>query len=221
VIGSYPPASGDTPAPGNPPAAGKPSAAARPSAAGNPPLAQLVRAVSDAVPRHPPTTIVGVDGPSGSGKTTLAERLRAALAPDLAVAVLHMDDLYPGWDGLTDGVPNLLRWVLEPLAAGRPAGYRRFDWVADSFAVWHDLPPVKVLIVEGVGSGAAAVAPLLDLLWWIEAPQPVRFERGIARDGEAYRPNWERWAVQERSMFARDRTRERADVRLDGTAPIR
>jgi hypothetical protein len=37
---------------------------------------------------------------------------------------------------------------------------------------------------------------------------------GIARDGEAYRPHWERWAAQERAHFAAEGTRERADLRL-------
>ena len=43
----------------------------------------------------------------------------------------------------------------------------------------------------------------------------MRFARGIARDGEAYRPHWERWARQEDALFAADRTRDRADVVLD------
>ena len=36
--------------------------------------------------------------------------------------------------------------------------------------------------------------------------------RGLARDGELYRPHWERWAAQEEALFAADRTRDRADV---------
>ncbi len=39
--------------------------------------------------------------------------------------------------------------------------------------------------------------------------------RGIARDGEAYRPHWERWAEQEARLYAADRTRERADLVID------
>jgi hypothetical protein len=42
----------------------------------------------------------------------------------------------------------------------------------------------------------------------------------MARDGEAYRPHWERWAVQEAQHFAREGTRERADVRLHGQAVL-
>jgi hypothetical protein len=53
---------------------------------------------------------------------------------------------------------------------------------------------------------------------WVEADRAVRFARGIDRDGEAYRPHWERWARQEESLFAADRTRDGADVVLDTTA---
>ena len=44
--------------------------------------------------------VVTVDGYSGSGKSTLARALAAA---DSAWQVLHMDDWYPGWDGLDAG----------------------------------------------------------------------------------------------------------------------
>jgi uridine kinase len=157
--------------------------------------------------------IVAIDGPSGSGKTELAGRLAARLA----APVVHMDDLYPGWDGLADAVPALVGWLLAPLAAGRPAGYRRFDWVRGEYAEWREVPPASDLLVEGVGSGARACAPYVSLLVWVEAPREVRFARGIARDGEAYRPHWERWARQEEAMFAAEGTRARADVIIDGT----
>lgn len=188
-------------------------------------LAALVETIAGLVPRHSTTAVVAIDGPSGSGKSTLAQQLADALAFDGSagrrVAVLHLDDLLPGWDGLAEVVPNLLRWVLQPLGTGRPARYQRYDWEADHFAEWHQLPVVEVLIVEGVGSGAREAAPWLDLLLWIQAPRAIRFDRGIARDGPAYLPNWERWAIQEAAMFAREQTLERADIRVDGTQPIR
>ncbi|WP_169726913.1 uridine kinase family protein [Nakamurella lactea] len=187
----------------------------------NPSLTEVANTILALDPRHPPTAVVAIDGPSGSGKTTLADRLGDAVAArHRSVALIHVDDLLAGWDGLADLPGDLLRWVLEPVAAGRRARYHRYDWTADRYAEWCEVPAAQVLIVEGVGSGALTAAPLLDLLLWVEAPEPIRFDRGIARDGEAYRPNWQRWALQEAAMFAGDRTRERADVRLDGTAPV-
>jgi len=55
---------------------------------------------------------------------------------------------------------------------------------------------------------------------WVEAPAPLRLERGIARDGEALRAEWQRWMVVETDHFAREGTRARADVLVDGTAGL-
>lgn len=156
-----------------------------------------------------------MDGPSGSGKTTLAGRLGAALdAP-----VLHLDDAYPGWDGLAAVVPLLRDGVVAPLLAGRDAAHPRWDWArsAPADVVVVGRPPV--LVLDGVGSGARSIARHAVLLVWVEAPRDVRHARGLARDGETYRPHWERWAAQERRHFAAEGTRARADVVVDGGAP--
>jgi uridine kinase len=160
---------------------------------------------------------VCVDGPSGSGKTMLAGRLTAALGDP---PLVHMDDLYPGWDGLADAVPLLHDRVVAPLAAGHPARYRRYDWDRGTYAEEHDLGIPPLLVVEGVAAGARPVAAWTNLLVWVEAPGDERFRRGIARDGEAYRPHWERWARQEAAHFAVDGTRDRADVRVDGAPGV-
>ena len=157
------------------------------------------------------TRVVAVDGPSGSGKSTFADHLSAALD---GAPVVRMDDLYPGWDGLDDAVPRLLEWVLLPLSAGAPARYRRYDWDAGRYAEWHEVPTSDVVVVEGVASGARAGVPYVSLLVWVDAALDVRFERGMARDGEGYRPHWERWAAQEERHFAAEGTRARADVRV-------
>ena len=182
------------------------------------PLVQLSE-LADRVRRTPPrcgaTRLVCVDGPSGSGKSTLAGRLAAALDDP---PLVHMDDLFPGWDGLAEAVPLLHDQIVAPLAAGRPARYRRYDWDVGEFAETHDLGTPPLLVVEGVAAASAAVAPYACLLVWVEAPRDERFRRGIERDGEAYRPHWERWARQEAAHFAADGTRARADVRVNGAA---
>ncbi len=127
-----------------------------------------------------------------------------------------MDALYPGWDGLAEAPALLVEQVLRPLAEHRPAAYRRWHWEEHRWAESHPVAADPVLLVEGVGSGALACAPYLSALVWIEAPREERMRRGIERDGETYRPHWERWARQETSMFASDRTRERADLLVDG-----
>jgi hypothetical protein len=160
--------------------------------------------------------LVCVDGPAGSGKTTLAARVGEALdAP-----VLHLDDLYEGWSGLDGVFERLEAQVLTPLSEGRDARYQRYDWHEGRFADWVDLPVPSALVVEGCGSADTAVEGRTSLIVWVEAPEAARLERGLARDGEALRPQWLRWMALEAGHFARNRTRERADVVVDGCTPL-
>lgn len=180
----------------------------------------LLRLAAAGPPCAGRTRVIAVDGPSGSGKTLLATRLARLLGD---APVVHLDDLYAGWDGLEAAPPRAAAWVLAPLAdpAGHP-GLRRWDWARGGYREWHPLPPdPEWLIFEGVGSGAQATARYATLLVWLEAPEEVRFARAMARDGETFRPHWRRWAEQERVHFARERTRERATMVLDtgGTLP--
>ena len=73
------------------------------------------------------------------------------------------------------------------------------------------------MIVEGAGAGARRCAPYLAVLVWVEADEDVRRDRALARDGDRYAPHWDRWARQERTHFAREGTRQRADLVLDTT----
>ena len=179
---------------------------------------RAVALVAAAAPRCGTTHVVAVDGPSGAGKSVFAAALAARLGDP---QVVHMDDLYPGWDGLAEAVPRLHDQVLAPLARGERAAYQRYDWDRGGYAEWHDVPAAPVLVVEGVGCGARACAPYLSVLVWVEAGRELRFARGMERDGETYRPHWERWAVQEEALFAAEGTRGRADlvVRTDQAAP--
>lgn len=172
-------------------------------------VAARVRAAS---PRLGPVRLVCVDGPAGSGKSTLARRLGDVLD----ATVLQVDDLLAGWSDLEGVWDRVAAQVLEPLAAGRPGRYRRYDWVAADFAEWHDVPVPDVLVLEGCGSARSAVDDVAVLRVWVEAPRDERLARGIARDGEDQRDHWLAWMADEDRHFARERTRERADVRVDG-----
>lgn len=170
----------------------------------------------DLVRSRPPTLgsgrLVCVDGPAGSGKTTLAGRI-GALA---AAPVLHMDDLYDGWDGLPRVGEQLARLLL-PLSRGETGTYRRYDWHAGAYAETVAVAPAPLLVLEGVGAGLAAYSSLVGVLVWVEAPAGLRLERGLARDGAEAEPHWRRWTVAEAAHFAADRTPERADLLVDGT----
>ncbi len=159
--------------------------------------------------------LVCIDGPAGSGKTTLATAVAGAVS---GASVVHMDDLYPGWSGL-GRVDAQLEDLLVPLGEGRPGSYRRYDWHAGEFAETVRVAPASLLVLEGVGSGAERFGELHTVLVWVEAPYAERLRRGIERDGDAFAPHWEQWARDEHDLFARERTRERADLVLDGTSP--
>ncbi len=171
--------------------------------------------------------LVCVDGPAGSGKTTLGaaleRRFRDALgAADAATALaqvrlLHMDDLYDGWSGLETGRGQLASSVLEPLRSGRPGHYRRYDWHRLAYAEDLVVEPCEVLVVEGVGSTNPVHDDVTTCRVWVEAPPEIRTGRGLARDGERLREHWLAWQEQEDALFAREGTRERADVVVDGT----
>jgi hypothetical protein len=197
---------------------------------------RVVELLSTAPVRAGRTRVLAVDGPSGAGKTTLAEAVRAELSrrrgdlpagpdaagPPIEVPVVHLDSIYPGWDGLAASIPRLVEWVLQPLAAGRPVGYHRYDWERGEYAEWVAVPtdPVPpVLIVEGSGAGALPCAPYLSLLVWLEAPARLRFERAMARDGDTYRPHWQRWAGQEVRYAAEHDPRRRAGLCLGTQDP--
>lgn len=179
--------------------------------------AQLVAGLLDEPARLGRVRLVTVDGPAGSGKTTTAARLVAAAAEaGRSAAVVHMDDLYAGWDGFEPTLwPRVRTQVLDPLRRGRAGRFQRYDWGLARFDGWVDVPPVDVLVLEGCGSCPRAVDPLTSLRLWVEAPPAVRLARGLARDGAAAEPHWRTWMRDEQAYFAAQGTRGRCDVVLD------
>lgn len=182
---------------------------------------RVAAAVAEHVARAPArlgrVRLVCVDGPAGSGKTTLADELRGALvARGVEPAVVHLDDLYEGWHGLEGSLwPRLAAQVLEPLRHGRPGRLQRYDWTAGRFGGWQDVPVPDVLVVEGCGAAQREADAVASLRVWVEAPPDVRLARWVARDGAADAAHHAAWRADERVHFARERTRERADLHVD------
>jgi hypothetical protein len=167
-----------------------------------------------------PVRLVAVDGPAGSGKTTFAGLLhRAVLKTGARAHSVHVDDLLQGWGDLPSFWPRLERWVLDPLRRGVEAAYRTYDWHAEAFRPeWTPLGVPDVLIVEGVSSARAVVRPELTLSVFVLAERELRLARGMDRDGEALRPHWLRWMVEEDAHFARDDTAAHVDLLVDGAS---
>ncbi len=178
---------------------------------------QLTELVLDRPPTLGPTRFVCVDGPASAGKTTLGRALRTAAEVRASVRLLHMDDMYEGWHGLGSVSARVERDLVEALRHGRPGRYQRYDWHLQRFAEWHTVEPVDLLVLEGVGSGARSYHRLVTALVWVDAPRDLRIARGIERDGQSVLPHWLAWMDDEEVLFAREDTRARADVVVDGT----
>lgn len=170
--------------------------------------ATLAGHIRNLKPRCGSHIVVAIDGAAGSGKTTLGR----SLAGELDATLVQMETIYPGWDGLDEAATLLVRDVLEPFARGEVGSVRPWDWEQSCEGEPMFIIPVSIVIVEGVGSGAAAAALHLSLLVWLEANAAVRRRRAIARDGDMFAPHWESWAAQEDAMFAREQTRERSEL---------
>jgi uridine kinase len=165
---------------------------------------------------RPPTLgtgrLVCVDGPAGAGKTTLALDI-ARQAP--GALVLHTDEMLEGWGGLP-GLGQSVCDLLAPLSQGLAGRWRRWDWHASDWAATETVRPTDLLVLEGVGSAPVGCAQLVTTLVWVETPRDTRLTRWWDRDGEAQRPYWDAWLADEAALHARDRTRERADLVVDG-----
>jgi uridine kinase len=180
------------------------------------------------------TVLVAIDGCGGAGKSFLAHSVAHALASaGTPATVVHVDDFFLPSAQRPCGPPaekpvggdfdwrRLRDQVLAPLRRGEPAQYERYDWSLDALAETHTLRPGQVVIVEGIYASRLEIAGLYDLLVWVECPRELRLTRGLARDGEHARGQWERdWMPAEDRYVAEHRPHERAHVVIDGTSGL-
>lgn len=180
--------------------------------------------------------VLALDGPSGAGKTALA----TALALRTGASVLEGDDFYspllgsqtlahasarPVAELAADGVVDWRRLRLEglePLAAGRPARYRRYDWSADDGRLEAGevvVPAGPLVVVEGVYTARPELADLVDLPVRVHAPAGLRARRVLERDGDS--GGWTAvWSAAERHYFTNVRPDGDFALHLDGAAPL-
>jgi anthranilate synthase component 1/para-aminobenzoate synthetase len=166
----------------------------------------------------PAPVIIAIDGRSGAGKTTLAVELAARLRAHHKVSLFHLEDIYPGWNGLAAGVERYVSTVLGPLSQGEAATWISWDWEKHYDGDPRVTLPAEIVIVEGVGAAAAEARPLLSAVIWAESPDDVRRTRALERDGATYEPYWDQWAAQEEEWLAVDDVPRHADVRVNNLA---
>ncbi|MDH6277483.1 uridine kinase [Aurantimicrobium minutum] len=145
--------------------------------------------------RHAPAPTFLIDGPSGSGKTTLAAEIEKHWNSAVKLQVVHMDDLYPGWDGLAEGSATALA-LLHERATGVDTHWQRYDWATEKFTQWHSVDAREPLLIEGCGSMALGSESLSQVRIWLDAETELRRERALSRAGENFAEHWTQWDVQ-------------------------
>ena len=178
--------------------------------------AHLVNKLIGMVDEGVTSPILLIDGRAGSGKSTLAEAVQRGFFKlgESLPRVVHMDDLYQGWDGLDAGADYLNRFVLAPLGRREGASWQEWDWSQNERSgQWREFRGGTPLIIEGCGALNGVSAEAADLRVWLEVGEEVRHERWIKREGnDEY---WGRWAAQEVEFYAREKSSDLADITLE------
>nr|WP_209436255.1 hypothetical protein [Kocuria subflava] len=156
--------------------------------------------------------LIGIDGRSGAGKTSLAQQLSEVLSVTRDVVTFHLEDIYPGWDGLAQGIEIYNDSILACLREEQDAYWTAWDWLADSPGGPRLTRCAEIVILEGVGACNWVAREVLDVSVWVELPESQRRTRALSRDGNTYQEFWERWAQQESQYLEADPVWESADI---------
>ena len=159
--------------------------------------------------------VIAIDGPAGSGKSTLAGEVARAFAGNYSIEVIHLDELYRGWENpLNDELFEKLLSLIAAQKSDKVIDLAIYDWSLESFAGSRQVKPAQLLIIEGVGSCNISIREKLTTSIWLDIDQQVGLTRVLARDGEAIRNEMVKWQEMESKYFAKDLTRESADFIL-------
>lgn len=167
-----------------------------------------------------PSPVVLIDGRAGSGKSSLAKLLEDKSFKEFGRAprIIHMDDLYPGWDGLRAGSLYLVDSILTPLRSRGIAEWQIWDWeygrrgANDPGNGWRSFTGDNLLIVEGCGSISMRSADFADLCIWVDADLEKRKLRFLERDAGHYAEHWGSWSIQEDEYYESEKSRSLCDV---------
>ena len=154
------------------------------------------------------TRWVGIDGFGAAGKSTLAREIAAVLPGSVVIAV---DDF--GRAGLRGWDRDLFTArVLQPLLAGRPGRYQRWDLSTDSGTDWVEVPPGRPVIIEGVSATDDRVAVPWDVTLWLDVPADIRWQRILERDPERLERWRTDWLPSEQAYAAAQNPMARVDL---------
>jgi uridine kinase len=160
-------------------------------------------------------TLLAIDGPAGAGKTTFAAKLEAELSVNGTVRVIHMDDLYNGWDNaLSNPLSEILDRISTAHLAGREFVIKIFNWHTMTFDREEKIAPTDYLIIEGVGAAQQIVRETGATTYWLDIEPEIGLQRVLDRDGAHIEVQMRQWQVDQEKHFARDETRENCEFKL-------
>ncbi len=168
-----------------------------------------VAAAVAAVDGRQGTRWIGVDGKGATGKTSLAARIAAVLPGSV---IVHIDDFarpdLRGWER-----DRFVQQILQPLLAGQPGHYQRWDFDRNVGAEWHTVPVGVPVVVEGVSATDVRLGVPWDFTIWIEVPYQTRLARILERDGPAMMDRWlTDWMPSEDAYEEEQRPQDRVDL---------
>ena len=156
-------------------------------------------------------SLIAIDGRAGAGKTTLAATLFAQISLKHSVDVIHMDDLYQGWeDSLSIHLTQTLESIVKAHQFNESFEIEIFNWNAMKFDSTQKIEPVEYLILEGVGAGQKIVRDAGATLYWLDVDPDVGIARVLKRDGNQIAEQMKQWQIDQELHFMSDKTRENA-----------
>jgi len=176
---------------------------------------QINEALRDLFSESAKPLVLAIDGPAGSGKSTLAGEIARAFSGTYSIEVIHLDELYNGWDqALSKELFQRIAQLITAQRAGKTTDLAIYDWVTASFSGSREIKAAQLLIIEGVGSSNQLIDKSLTTSIWLDIDQGTGLARVLERDGEEIRDEMVKWQKMESEYFARDLTRERAEFIL-------
>lgn len=159
--------------------------------------------------------LLAIDGPAGSGKTTLAAKLEYEHQLTSTVQVIHMDDLYDGWENaLSEDLTLKLSEIIKAHKAGENFNINRFNWNTMKFGEAELIHSTEVLILEGVGAGQKIVRDAGATTYWIEVAPEIGLQRVLDRDGHHLRELMLKWQKNQDAHFNADQTAKNCEIKL-------
>ncbi|HZJ90640.1 MAG: hypothetical protein GXY99_05300 [Clostridiaceae bacterium] len=151
--------------------------------------------------------IIAIDGSSASGKTSLS----ADLAAEYDAQLFHIDDFFLTAEQRTPerlaavgeffDKERLLAEVLEPLKAGRPVLFRRFNCATQAFSQEETAEKKRIVIIEGVYSLHPDLRPYYDLKLFLYVDRAEQIRRLKERSPEKLELYLNEWLPREEAYF--------------------